>query len=92
MMKHAVLCAAGALSLLASSALANDRYQSRPPVIVSPDLTAPWVTQLGGGNVQPVVYPVRPGARRRRRFGSPSSVKYAVGAPRRCDHIDQGYL
>ncbi|MFB2565498.1 L,D-transpeptidase [Rhizobium sp. IMFF44] len=63
MMKHAVLFAAGALSLLASNAFADDRYQSRPPVIVSPDLTAPWVMQLGGGNVQPVVYP-RPMARR----------------------------
>ncbi|AYG65302.1 MULTISPECIES: L,D-transpeptidase [unclassified Rhizobium] len=63
MMKHAVLCVAGALSLLASTAFADDRYQSRPPVIVSPDLTAPWVMQLGGGNVQPVVYP-RPMARR----------------------------
>ena len=64
MMKHAILCAAGALSLLASPAFADDRYQSRPPVIVSPDLTAPWVTQLGGNGVQPVVYPVRPMARR----------------------------
>ncbi|MGG6898866.1 MULTISPECIES: L,D-transpeptidase [Rhizobium] len=63
MMKHVVLCAAGALSLLASTAFANDRYQSRPPVIVSPDLTAPWVTQLSGGGVQPVVY-ARPMARR----------------------------
>ncbi|MDK4704158.1 L,D-transpeptidase [Rhizobium sp. CNPSo 4062] len=63
MMKHAVLFAAGALSLLAANAFADDRYQSRPPVIVSPDLTAPWVMQLGGGNVQPVVYP-RPMARR----------------------------
>ncbi|HEY0120203.1 MAG TPA: L,D-transpeptidase [Rhizobium sp.] len=63
MMKQCILFAAGALSLFASSAFADDRYQSRPPVIVSPDLTAPWVTQLGGGNVQPVVYPVRPAAR-----------------------------
>ena len=64
MMKHAILCAAGALSLLAAPAFADDRYQSRPPVIVSPDLTAPWVTQLGGSGVQPLVYPVRPMARR----------------------------
>lgn len=63
-MKHAILCAAGALSLVASTAFADDRYQSRPPVIVSPDLTAPWVMQLGGNGVQPVVYPVRPMARR----------------------------
>ncbi|KPF45647.1 L,D-transpeptidase [Rhizobium sp. AAP43] len=27
---------------------ANDRYQNRPPVMVSPDLSAPWVLQLGG--------------------------------------------
>lgn len=27
---------------------ASDRYQSRPPVMVSPDLSAPWVLQLGG--------------------------------------------
>ncbi|ACM25588.1 L,D-transpeptidase [Agrobacterium rhizogenes] len=63
MMRQRILFAAGALSLLSSSAFADDRYQSRPPVIVSPDLTAPWVMQLGGGNVQPAVYPVRPAAR-----------------------------
>ncbi|CAN7184700.1 L,D-transpeptidase [Rhizobium rhizogenes] len=63
MMKQCILFAVGAVSLLASSAFADDRYQSRPPVIVSPDLTAPWVMQLGGGNVQPAVYPVRPAAR-----------------------------
>ncbi|MQB44050.1 L,D-transpeptidase [Rhizobium sp. ICMP 5592] len=63
MMKQCILLAVGAVSLFASSAFADDRYQSRPPVIVSPDLTAPWVMQLGGGNVQPAVYPVRPAAR-----------------------------
>lgn len=41
-------------------ALANDRYRERPPVVVSPDLTAPWVMQLGGAKVRPVVYPQRP--------------------------------
>ena len=34
---------------------ANDRYMSRPPVIVSPDLTAPWLMQLTGEGVQPAV-------------------------------------
>ncbi|MBB3608420.1 L,D-transpeptidase [Rhizobium sp. BK602] len=62
MMKQCILLA-GALSLLAADAFANDRYQSRPPVIVSPDLTAPWVMQLGGASVQPTVYPVRPAQR-----------------------------
>ncbi|TIU28307.1 MAG: L,D-transpeptidase, partial [Mesorhizobium sp.] len=27
--------------------LADDRYADRPPVMVSPDLSAPWVLQLG---------------------------------------------
>lgn len=40
----------GAVALLAlhsSPSLAQDRYASRPPVVVSPDLAAPWVMQLG---------------------------------------------
>ncbi|MEM6461144.1 MAG: L,D-transpeptidase [Pseudomonadota bacterium] len=50
----ALLCS----GTLASGAFANDRYGERPPVVLSPDLTAPWVTQLrtpatnhGAGNV-----------------------------------------
>jgi len=31
----------------ATTSLANDRYADRPPVMVSPDLSAPWVLQLG---------------------------------------------
>lgn len=43
--------------LMATTADAQDRYRQRPPVIVSPDLTAPWVMQLGGQDTRPVVYP-----------------------------------
>jgi lipoprotein-anchoring transpeptidase ErfK/SrfK len=44
-----ILCAATAVH-------AEDRYMSRPPVIVSPDLTAPWVMQLTGqGMLRPAV-------------------------------------
>ena len=57
MMKKYFLVAAGLAALAASPVLADDRYQSRPPVIVSPDLTAPWITQLGGARAQPAVYP-----------------------------------
>jgi lipoprotein-anchoring transpeptidase ErfK/SrfK len=60
MMKKCFLIAAGIAGLIALPALADDRYQSRPPVIVSPDLTAPWINQLGGARVQPVVYPRAP--------------------------------
>jgi hypothetical protein len=57
-----------ALSLVSTlavpAAMANERYRERPPVVVSPDLSAPWETQLGGrGNVRPVVYPRAPAAR-----------------------------
>lgn len=38
-----------------TNAHASDRYMSRPPVIVSPDLTAPWLMQLTGAGVQPAV-------------------------------------
>lgn len=59
-MNKMLLLALGLIPAFATVAQANDRYRERPPVIVSPDLTAPWVMQLGGGNVRPVVYPVRP--------------------------------
>ena len=38
----AALCMAVGLGM----AEANDRYGQRPPVVLSPDLTVPWVTQL----------------------------------------------
>ena len=40
---------------LAGTAFAEERYMTRPPVVVSPDLTAPWIMQLTGQNVQPAV-------------------------------------
>jgi lipoprotein-anchoring transpeptidase ErfK/SrfK len=47
-MKRVLLPAiAVAVAALASPASANDRYAERPPVVVSPDLSAPWVLQLG---------------------------------------------
>jgi lipoprotein-anchoring transpeptidase ErfK/SrfK len=35
-------------ALASSAALAGGRYGDRPPIILSPDLTAPWVMQLRG--------------------------------------------
>src|SRR3954451_20401690 len=49
-MKTASLSLLGAAAMLAAGATssnANDRYADRPPVMVSPDLSAPWVLQLG---------------------------------------------
>jgi lipoprotein-anchoring transpeptidase ErfK/SrfK len=46
---------AAAILATTAPAHANDRYGSRPPVIVSPDLTAPWLMQLTGEGVQPAV-------------------------------------
>jgi lipoprotein-anchoring transpeptidase ErfK/SrfK len=56
MMKKPLLLAASFLLILSGTAGAQDRYQNRPPVIVSPDLTAPWVMQLTGERVRPAVY------------------------------------
>lgn len=49
-MKTALLSLLGAVAVLAAGATssnADDRYADRPPVMVSPDLSAPWVLQLG---------------------------------------------
>ncbi len=42
-----LLATAALLAELAVPAMAYDRYAERPPVVVSPDLSAPWVLQLG---------------------------------------------
>ncbi|MBX5175006.1 L,D-transpeptidase [Rhizobium lentis] len=54
MMKHLFLAAAFC-GIFSTAAVADDRYATRPPIILSPDLTAPWINQLGG-KVRPVVY------------------------------------
>ncbi|MGD9478292.1 L,D-transpeptidase [Shinella sp. G-2] len=46
---------AAAILATTTTAHAGDRYGSRPPIIVSPDLTAPWLMQLTGEGVQPAV-------------------------------------
>ena len=56
-MTKTLFLALGLAAAFSSAALANDRYRERPPVIVSPDLAAPWVMQLAGPNARPVVYP-----------------------------------
>ncbi|WP_105381589.1 L,D-transpeptidase [Neorhizobium alkalisoli] len=56
-MKKTLFLALGLAAAFSGAALANDRYRERPPVIVSPDLAAPWVMQLAGPNARPVVYP-----------------------------------
>ncbi|MGR9259192.1 L,D-transpeptidase [Rhizobium leguminosarum] len=65
MMKQFVLAAA-LFGIFSTAALADDRYATRPPVVLSPDLTAPWINQLGGGTVRPVVYQ-RPIVRQQQR-------------------------
>jgi lipoprotein-anchoring transpeptidase ErfK/SrfK len=44
----ASLALAGLMATMAHTAMAGDRYGQRPPVVLSPDLSAPWVMQLGG--------------------------------------------
>ncbi|MBH0238215.1 L,D-transpeptidase [Methylobrevis sp. L22] len=53
-MKHMVLATTLALAVLAGPASAqNSRYASPPPIVLSPDLTEPWVMQLRPGT-QPI--------------------------------------
>lgn len=55
-MMKSVLLAAALLGVFSTAAFGDDRYATRPPVVLSPDLAAPWIMQLGGGKVRPVVY------------------------------------
>jgi len=48
MIRKIMLVATGLWVSVFHPAFANERYQQRPPVLVSPDLSAPWVLQLGG--------------------------------------------
>ena len=47
MKKLVVLVSSAMIAISAVPASANDRYAERPPVVVSPDLSAPWLLQLG---------------------------------------------
>src|SRR5690606_20878465 len=60
MMNKILVLALSLIPMMATSATANDRYRERPPIIVSPDLTAPWIMQLSGAGARPTVYPARP--------------------------------
>ena len=69
MKKCAFLLLSGAAVSLASftaPAYAGDRYGQRPPVVLSPDLSAPWVMQLGGQAAPRggVVYRTKPRTKR----------------------------
>jgi lipoprotein-anchoring transpeptidase ErfK/SrfK len=42
------ILAAGIAAAFTATGMAGERYATRPPVVLSPDLTAPWVMQLRG--------------------------------------------
>ncbi|KQZ79126.1 hypothetical protein ASD64_12260 [Mesorhizobium sp. Root157] len=67
--------AASALALAVSPSLASDRYAERPPVMVSPDLSAPWVMQLGQqpGAIRPLKR--TPKIRQKRAVQAPAHVQ-----------------
>jgi lipoprotein-anchoring transpeptidase ErfK/SrfK len=57
MINKPLFIALGLAAIFSHGAFAQDRYRERPPVIVSPDLAAPWVMQIAGPQARPVVYP-----------------------------------
>jgi len=69
MKRYIPLALAGLLAGLAHPAVAGDRYGQRPPVVLSPDLTSPWVMQLGGARAPNggVVYRTKPQQQRPRQ-------------------------
>ena len=70
--------AAATLALMVTNASARDRYVQQPPVVVSPDLSAPWVLQL---QRQPVTAP----RQRSRNQNLPAGVRVGISnaQPRR---------
>ncbi len=79
-MMKSVLLAAALLGVFSTAALGDDRYVSRPPVVLSPDLAAPWIMQLGGGNVRPVVYQRPVVVQQQRGLFAPRAVRRAPAA------------
>ncbi|PHR25490.1 MAG: hypothetical protein COA37_01230 [Hoeflea sp.] len=102
-----LLMSGAALSLAAFSgaAGAGDRYGQRPPVVLSPDLTAPWVMQLRGQAAPRggVVYRTKPKAVRsvirqpraqrvQRRQVTNASLAAPRVKPKPASQIDQRFL
>ena len=79
-MMKSVLLAAALLGVFSTAALGDDRYVSRPPVVLSPDLAAPWIMQLSGGNVRPVVYQRPVIMQQQRGLFAPRAVRRAPAA------------
>ncbi|MEO9339529.1 L,D-transpeptidase [Mesorhizobium sp. SB112] len=101
-MKFSLFLTVAAGVLAAVPAQARDRYAERPPVVVSPDLAAPWVMQLGntpgrqlprqqaipvGVQVQP--YAAAPRFEERYAPSSDPQMTAAVAAPSKRDIAPQ---
>ncbi|OCW57095.1 L,D-transpeptidase [Hoeflea olei] len=69
----------------APAANAGDRYGQRPPVVLSPDLSAPWVMQLGGQAAPRggVVYRAQPQRQRQQVY----QARTPQAEPRRVQNV-----
>jgi len=88
-----LLAALAAFSILACPAVAQERYGSKPPVVLSPDLSAPWVMQLDSqrsitgnsvrSNARKVIFrrAERPAPQRQLRASEPQPQPVAVQRP-----------
>jgi lipoprotein-anchoring transpeptidase ErfK/SrfK len=61
-MRLPFLLGAALIALAPAAAHAQDRYRERPPVVVSPDLAAPWVMQLQQAPERRIIVEERPRA------------------------------
>ena len=81
-----LLLAAALISVPISPAVAGDRYSTPPPIVLSPDLTSPWIMQLQNApasrqrpqqRVRTVTRTSRqytPQTKKRRRSGEPTGI------------------
>ncbi len=73
MIQKSLFLAVGLMAALSqTAAMAQDRYRERPPVVVSPDLAAPWVMQLTGPQARAIAtsrQPAQPRVVYRQRRG-----------------------
>ena len=78
------------IGIAAPAIAANNLVVQRPPAVLSPDLTEPWVVQLKRGN-KPVVSFPKPRATRTSLF-APSATRVAPKAVKRAKSIDPKFL
>ncbi|WP_181699420.1 L,D-transpeptidase [Chthonobacter albigriseus] len=90
-MRHILLAVLTAAVVTAAPAAAQSgRYVTPPPLVLSPNLTDPWVMQLAPGRSETIYEP--PAVREQVRLKVPNPADTAKAAPSRTREIDPEFL